>query len=205
MNPIKTFIPPLLLVLLVATTSFAAPGQEAITMTLPKSLIQEAITKSLPLEFNVQSDTLSGSVSVDKIQDLQLQQNKLSSHITLSGHKLNIVTNIAGHALRMKIGSLTMAFQCETTIRFDAQQQTLYVKPVITELQSTDRQKTDVASALALLFNNREFPIHIEKLRPIAAEAGSKLLSISMIISDIKIQPDSLLLSISPLVEATPK
>ena len=205
MNPIKAVIIPLFFILLTATTSFAAPGREAITMTLPKSVIQEAIIKSLPLEFEIQSNTLLGSVSIDKIKNLQIQQNKLSSHITLSGHKLNIVTNIAGHDLRMKIGTLTMDFQCDITIRFDAEKQTLYIKPIISELQSTDKQKTDVASALTLLLNNREFPLAIEKLRPIVTDAGSKYLSISMVIADIQLQPDSLLLRITPRIEATSK
>ncbi|MCF8055317.1 MAG: hypothetical protein K9K37_01595 [Desulfocapsa sp.] len=205
MKPLKPFTTPLFLILLIATTSFASPVQEIITMTLPEWVIQEAISKSLPLDFKLQSDTLLGSVSIDKIQGLQLQQNKLSSHITLSGHKLNVVTNIAGHDLRMKIGSLTMDFQCDATIRFDTQKQTLYIKPIITEVQSTNTQNTEVASALALLFNNREFPLPFEKLRPIVADAGSKLLSISMIISNIKIQPENLQLSLFPRIETTSK
>ncbi len=205
MNPIKTFIIPLFFALLISTTSFASPAQEVITMSLPESVIQEIIIKSLPLKTQVQSSSLTGSVSIDKIKNLQLRQNKLSSHITLSGHDLNIVTTIGGHDLRMKIGSLTMGFQCDATIRFDAQKQTLYIKPVISELQSTDKQKTDVASALVLLLNNREFPLQIEKLRPLVADAGSKVLHISMIVSNINIQPDNLLLSIIPQINATPK
>ncbi len=205
MNLIKPFIASLLFILLLTTVSFAAPDQEVITMTLPESVIQEAIDKSLPLEYEVQSETLSGSVSVDKIQNLQLRQDSLSSHITLSGHKLNIVTNVAGHNLRMKIGSLTMGFQCNATIRFDAQQQTLYVKPTISEMQSTDRQKTDVASALALLFSNQEFPLKVEDLKPIVTEAGNKLLSISMEIANISSQPGDILLSISPQFTSTAK
>ncbi len=205
MKPVKVLITLLFLTLLTATTSFASPAQEVITMSLPKNIIQEIIIKSLPLSTRIKSSALIGSVSIDKIKNLQLQQNKLSSHITLSGYDLNVVTSIGGHDLRMKIGSLTMGFQCDATIRFDAKKQTLYVKPVISKLQSTDKQKTDIASALVLLLNNREFPVHIEKLKPIVTNTGSKLLNISMVVSDINIQSDRMVLSIIPQITATPK
>ncbi len=205
MNPIKSFITSLFLILLTGTLSFAAPKQEAITMTLPASVIKDAIHKALPLDFKIQSSTLLGSVSIDKIDNLQFQRNKLSSRITLSGHKLNLVTSIAGHDLRMKIGSLTMNFQCNATIRFDVPSQTLYLKPVITELQSTDAQTTDIASTIVLLFNNKEVPLQIEKLKPIVTDTGDKLLNISMHIASIELRPDSLLLSITPQIIATRK
>ncbi len=205
MNPLKTCITSLLIILLTAAASFAVTAQEPITMRLPKSVIQEVILKSLPLEFKVQSSTLVGSVSIDSIKDLQFGQDKLSGRITLSGHKLNIITTIAGHNIRLKIGSLTMDFQCDATMRFDPQKQTLFLKPIISEIHSTDQQKTDAVSALVLLFNNREFPLRIEKLKPMVADAGSKQLSLSMAISDIKTQPDSLLLSLVPRITSTLK
>ncbi len=205
MNRLNTVITSLFLFLLTGTLSFAASNQQPITMSLPKSIIKEAIHKTLPVNFTLQSSTLLGSVSIDKIENLQFKDNKLSSHITLSGHKLNLITSIAGHDLRMKIGSITMNFQCDTSIRFDVPSQTLYLKPIITELNSTDTQKTDIASTIVLLFNNRELPLQIEKLKPIMTGAGNKLLNISMDIANIELLPDSLLLSITPQIVATRK
>jgi len=205
MNRLNTVITSLFLFLLTGPLSFAASNQQPITMSLPKSIIKEAIHKTLPVNFTLQSSTLLGSVSIDKIENLQFKDNKLSSHITLSGHKLNLITSIAGHDLRMKIGSITMNFQCDTSIRFDVPSQTLYLKPIITELNSTDTQKTDIASTIVLLFNNRELPLQIEKLKPIMTGAGNKLLNISMDIANIELLPDSLLLSITPQIVATRK
>ena len=169
-------------------------------MTLPDSVIKEAIHKILPLTFKLQSNNLLGSVSIDKISNLRFQNNKLSSHITLSGHKLNLVTSIAGHNLRMNIGTVTMNFRCDATIRFDALSQTLYVKPVITEIESTGNQKTDIAATISLLFNNREFPLQIQKLNPLITNTGNKLLNISMLISNIELRPASLLVTIKPKI-----
>ena len=199
MNPVKTFIA-ILFLLLSVTPSYAAPHKQNIKMTLPDSVIKEAIHKTLPLTFKLQSNNLLGSVSIDKISNLRFQNNKLSSHITLSGHKLNLVTSIAGHNLRMNIGTVTMNFRCDATIRFDALSQTLYVKPVITEIESTGNQKTDIAASISLLFNNREFPLQIQKLNPLITNTGNKLLNISMLISDIELRPASLLVTIKPKI-----
>ncbi|MBU1231779.1 MAG: hypothetical protein KKI15_02950 [Proteobacteria bacterium] len=205
MNPLKTVILSLLFIFLTGTTTVAATQQKSITMSLPDSVLKEVIRKILPLDFGVQSETLLGSVSIDKIDKLKLLENKVSSHITLSGHKLNLVTNIAGHAIRMKIGTLTLSFQCDATIRFDVPTQTLYLRPVITEVQSADSNKADVAAALALLFNNREFPIAIEKLQPIMADTGSKMLNISMHIANVQLHPNILQLDITPRIITTSK
>ena len=204
MNQVKTFIA-ILFLLLSTTLSYAAPHKQNIKMTLPDSVIKEAIHKILPLTFKLESSNLLGSVSIDKISNLRFQNNKLSSHITLSGHKLNLVTSIAGHNLRMNIGTVTMNFRCDATIRFDASNQTLYVKPVITEIESTGNQKTDIAATIALLFNNREFPLQIEKLKPLITNTGDKLLNISMLISNMELRPASLLMSIEPRIVANRK
>jgi len=202
---LKPFFTSLFLILLTGTLSFATPDKQAITMNLPGSIVREAIARSLPLQFPIQSETVVGTIVIDKIENLQFKKNKISSYITITGHKLHIVTSIAGHNLRMKIGTLTTSFQCDTTIRFDARRQTLYLRPVITNLRSTDQSKTDVASAVVLLFNNRELPLQIEKLKPIVADTGTKLLSLSMNVSDIALGPESLLLKITPIIKATRK
>lgn len=188
---------------ILATTlpAVAAPGQN-ITMTLPEAVLQEAVSKTLPLTFKMKSGSLQGTISIDKIEDLRLKQGALTSHIGLSGHDLKIVTSIAGQAFRMKIGNLAMDFQCDATIRYEAATQTLFIRPSIRDLQSADRGKKELASALALLFNNREFPLQIAKLQPLTAATGNTNLSISMDITEIALQPQGLLLAIRPKIES---
>lgn len=199
------FIVAFLSIFLTGTLSSATTSQPPITMHLPEGVVQTAIDKGLPVDFNIDSGTLLGSLSIDKIEDLQFHQNKLSSRITLSGDKLNLVTSIAGHDIHIKIGTLTLSFQCDATIRFDAANQALFIKPMVTDLQSSDSQKGDIASAIVLLFNNREFPLQIGDLKPLTQDTGNKLLNISMDIANIELQPDNLLLSITPTIETTLK
>lgn len=202
----KHFIIAFLLVLLTTTHSFAVtPEKQPITITLTDSVVKEAIAKTLPLQFPINSGTIVGSISIDKIERLQFKKNALSGYVTLTGHNLQIVTTIAGRDIRLNAGTLTTGFQCNANVRFDAPSQTLFIKPVITKLQSTDQQVTDVASAIALLFNNREFSLPMEKLQPIVTDTGNKLLSISMKVSNVVLRPESVLLSIIPTIKATRK
>ena len=200
MSYMRSIIASLLFLFLTSTPALTAPDNRPISITLPDSLIKEIIQKTLPVDVPIQSKTILGSVSVDAIKDIQLYKNKLSGHVTLSGHKLNIVTTIAGHKLQMKIGSLTMGFQCDASIRFDAKNQTLYVKPVITDLQSSDKAKAEVASLIAQLFNNREFPLRLDKLKPISAETGDKVLNIAMRINGVSVHPGEIHLQATPQI-----
>ncbi len=201
----KVFLTSILLLLLPITSIHAKTGNGAITMNLPAGVILSAMEKSLPLDFKLDTSALLGSVSIDKIENLQFRKGSLSSRVSLSGHQLNIVTSIAGQNLRMKIGSLSMSFQCEATIHFDAASQTLFIKPQVTDLQSSTGQKADIASAIVLLFNNREFPFKIGTLKPFVKNTGNKLINVAMNITDVKLEENALSLHIIPYITVTPQ
>ncbi len=205
MNIMRNIFTSFIFIVLTATLSSASADVESIIMKIPDSVINDGIQKALPANFPIESKTILGSVSIDAIKNMQLQKDKFSGQITLSGHELNMVTSIAGHNLRMKIGSLTMTFQCDASIRFDKKSQTLFLKPLITEIRSDDKGKTEVASLLSQLFNNREFPLELNKLKPIIGDTGDKILNISMLISNIEITPGLLLLKLQPVITATSK
>lgn len=202
MNHIRNI---LIILLFLITAPASAATDRPVSIILPDTLIKETVHKALPVDVPIQSKTVLGSVSIDAIKNIKLNKNKLSGHVTLSGHKLNIVTNIAGHKLRMKIGSLTMAFQCDASVRFDRQKQILYIKPVITELQTTDKAKTEVASLIAQLFNDREFPLQLNKLKPFSADTDDKTINIVMRIQDVEISPGKVHLQAIPKVHVSMK
>ena len=205
MNTLHKILFPIFFILLISTSASGGSSPDAITMDLPQSVINEAIQKSLPLYFNVNTNSIVGAVSVDTIHNLRLKENGISNRITLSGHDLKLVTTIAGHDIRMKIGSLTLNFQCDTTIRFDAASQTLYLRPVITEIQQGGNNGADVATALMPLFNNREFPLKLQKIQPFLTDTGRKILSVSMHISAARMQPGSLQLQLTPKITVQKK
>ncbi len=203
MNSIRFII--LTLFFAITAPAFAATADRPVTITLPDTLIKEVIYKTLPVDVPINAKTILGSVSIDAIKNIKLYKNKLSGHVTLSGHKLNIVTTIAGHNLRMKIGSLTMSFQCDASVRFDAKRQTLFINPVITELQTSDKAKTEIASLITQLFNGREFPLQLDRLKPFTTDTGDKIVNIAMRMKDVRVHPGEIHLLAIPEVSAVPK
>ena len=89
------------------------------------------------------------------------------------------------------------------SVRFDAKNQTLYVKPVITDLQSSDKAKTEIASLIAQLFNDREFPLRLDKIKPIAADTGDKILNIAMRVNDVSVHPGEIHLQATPQITSS--
>ncbi len=205
MKTLITMLFPLLLTLLTIIPAVSGASPAPITMNLPQSVINEAVQKSLPLFFNVDANSIVGAVSIDTIQNLQFKKDGISNRITLSGHDLNLVTTIAGHDIRMKLGSLTLNFQCDTSIRFDRKTQTLYLRPVITEIQQGGNNGADVAAALMPLFNNREFPLRLQKIQPFLTDTGRKILAVSMNITAIQLHPETLQLQLSPKITVQKK
>ena len=67
----KLFLTTILFILLTATLSSADSKQDRISMNVPVSVIKRAVDKSLPLDFNIDSDTLLGSIFIEKIENPQ--------------------------------------------------------------------------------------------------------------------------------------
>ncbi len=187
------------------TPVLATAAQKAITITLPDTVIEEMIQKTLPVNIPLKSQAILGSVSVDAIKNVQLGQDKITGKVTLTGHDIHLITNLLGHNLRMKIGSLTMSFLCDAVIRFDPKKQILFIKPTIKELHSSDQAKTEAASLIAQLFNNQEFPLELNKLQPISADLGEKTLHITIHPHTILVKPGKIELATIPKIKTSPK
>jgi hypothetical protein len=186
------------LLLLVLTTSHAAT-KEVITLSLPESLIAETTTALLPFSIDAHSRSLDGDITVIEISDLQLGTDKLSARLHLSGNNLAFATEIAGHTIKLKVGSVEVDFMMDGELRFDAKTQNLLIKPIVKDIKATgDSANAEIAQALVSLLNGREFPISVNKLDPLIAGAGAKTVTINTTIADIRAIPDMLLLQLTP-------
>jgi len=89
---------------------------------------------------------------------------------------------------------------CEASIRYDGNKGLLYVRPKVVE----EGQKRDVLWLLLVsLFGDREYPVEVQKLKPIAARVSDKTLEIDLDISNIYTANDSLFIAIRPAVKGT--
>lgn len=188
-------------ILLVTGKAVAA---ENITLSLPASVIGEAVTALLPLDVNATSKALQGQITVISIKNLQMLDNQVKARLHLSGKNMELVTDVAGHQIRLKVGSVDIDFNVLAQVRFDAAKQVLYIKPIIDEVQSAeDAASGDAGHALVALLNGQEFPLTLQKIDPIVAKAGTKTLTIANQITDIRARKDGLLFSLAPRISST--
>lgn len=194
----------LLISFITLTSSVAeSKNQEFITLNFPENVITKAISAVLPLNIDTNSKSIQGDITIINISELQLIDKHLICRLHLAGNNLALVTEIAGHDIRLKVGSVKVDFKTKSAIRFDRKLQTLYIKPVVENVK--DNSNTDIGQALVALLNGREFPISMKKLDPMIAETGSKTLTINTSIANIEAKPKTIRLSLIPTITTNGK
>jgi hypothetical protein len=186
-------------------TAFTAPlaAEKLITLNLPETVIAKAIAAILPLRIDAHSKSIEGDITIINISELQLTDNHLACRLHLAGSKLALLAEIAGHEIKLKVGSVEIDFKTEAEIRFDTKQQILFIKPVVKDVApSNNGSNADIGRALIAVLNGREFPITMQELKPFIARAGSKTITINSSIANIEAKPKSIQLSLLPEVSA---
>jgi hypothetical protein len=201
-RPVFLFL--LVLILIVPTQLFAAvPKDKTITLNLPESVLAQAIAEMLPLDIDPASPGLQGSITVSRIDDLKITDQNIFCRLRLSGKKLQILTELAGHQINLKVGEIELNFNCSARLRFDSARQVLYIRLILNDISSPKPSNTDIGGTLLPLLNNREFPVAIKDLEPLIAQTDVKTVSITMRISDIRAVNGALQLSITPRISST--
>lgn len=190
----------LLVALLLPFRTLAAPT-ETITLNLPESVLANAVKAALPLDVESQSKSLRGTIKILGISNLQLGDKILSCRLHVAGSNLQIVSELAGHQINLKVGEVELDFDCTARLRFDAAKQILYVKPVIDKVKTgKDDEQGDLGQALVSLMNGREFPVSMDEMEPLIARTGSKTLIITMKFVNIQARKDLLQFSLLPKI-----
>jgi hypothetical protein len=174
-----------------------------ITINLPETVIAKATAAILPLRIDAHSKSIEGDITIIDISELQLTDNHLACRLHLAGSKLALLTEIAGHEIKLKVGSVEIDFKTDAEIRFDAKQQILFIKPVVNDISASNTApNADIGQALVAVLNGREFPVTMQELKPLIARAGSKTITINSTIANIEAKPKSIQLSLLPVVAA---
>ncbi len=196
----KTLV--LLFALLLPLQASAAPT-ETISLNLPESVLAQAVQAALPLDVDAKSKSLRGTIKIISIKNLQLGDKLLSCRLHIAGSNLQIVSELAGHQINLKVGEIELDFDCNARMRFDAARQILYVRPVVDKMQaSKDASQGELGEALVSLLNGREFPISMQDMEPMIARTGSKTLIITMKFVNIQARRDMLQFSLLPRINS---
>ncbi len=181
--------------------SWNVMANENITLNLPEKVIAQAITAMLPFDIDAHSKNIQGKITIINISNLEITNQHLACQLHLAGSNLAFLTEIAGHEIKLNVGAVEIDFKANAALRFDADKQTLYIKPVVKDVAATGNDKNgEIGQALIALLNEREFPVSMQKINPLIAKAGAKTVTISAKIADIRAKKDLLQLQLTPTV-----
>jgi len=193
------------LLCIMPAASHATQTGDNITLTLPQSIIAEAAHTILPLALDAHSKTIQGDITIIDISEVALSDKYLTCDVRLAGRDLVLMTEIAGHEIKLKVGSVNINSTIDAVLRFDAEKQLLYIKPVIRDTGKTSEASgPDIGQAITAMLDGREFPVEIQKIDPLLARAGAKLVTVNMQVADIATHPGNLQLSLRPKISAKP-
>lgn len=181
-----------------------AATTETITLNLPEKVLADTVKLALPLDIDAESTGLRGTIRIISINNLQLGDKLISFRLHVAGSNLQIVSELAGHQINLKVGEIELDFDCNANVRFDAAKQILYIRPVVDKMQATsgDTGQGELGQALVSLLNGREFPISMQDMEPLVAQTGGKVLTISMKFVNIQARRDVLQFSMLPKVSS---
>jgi len=193
----------LLFVLCTFTVGLARPGQaakkEPITITLPAAALQQTLSDMLPLPLEQKGATFQGTITVDSISKLEINDNLISLQGQVSGQNMQLTTNIGGQAINLKLGRLVLPVTCAISLRYDPAQKILFLTP---RFQKPSHGNSNSARTLLPLLNslgNREYPVKLDKVSPFKAKVGSTTVSLRLEPVDIRAGNNELVLKLQPI------
>lgn len=188
-----------LLPILVSYSLAFANKKSEITISVPAKSITEIINKTLPIEITKKKD-ISGVIWIESIDKLKLGNNKISFFMKMRGENVAYTAKIGNTPLLLNFGNINLALNCDASLRYDRKKNILYVKPVIIQ---EEKGKEGLALLLNALAGGAEFPLEIQKLKPIIAKFGKDILTVNMKISNIYTSSGVLFIKIKPKVKKT--
>ena len=184
--------------LLLVHSYAAADKNNEITIVIPARVLQGFINEVLPVEITTH-EKVSGVLWIRSIGDLRLGLDKVWFTATIHGENITYRGKIGGLPANLRFGALDSTLNCEASIRYDGKKGLLYVRPKVVE----EGKKDDVLWLLLVsLLSDREYPVEVQELKPIAARFSNKTIEIDMDISNIYTANDRLFIALRPTVKA---
>lgn len=203
----KFFGKPLLTILVLCCFCFQAEAtdDQNITVTIPEVFIQKAFDAFLPYTFDVNTDTIEGKLTIERIYDTHLQDQRITGQVKLSGSDLVIKTIVVNQQINLQFGSAVAHFGCDADLRFDVAEQTLYIRPLPQKQQAQDNEEEgNIGEAFLLMLDGQEFPIELQNIQPFIAKSTGKTVTVDTRISDIRAVPGILLVQMEPVISSQP-
>jgi len=160
--------------------SLVRAENQPIVITIPAQALHQTISDMLPLPLEQTGNKFQGTITVDSISKLAINNNLISIQGQVSGTDMQLTTNIGGQDIRLKLGKLVLPITCDISLRFDPKKKTLFLTP---RFQNPTHGQSNSAKTLLPLINalgNREYPLQLDTLKPMTSTIGQSTVSVQM-------------------------
>ena len=175
--------------------------EDEITIVFPAVTLSKLVNGVLPIRFGP-NDNVSGDLWIDSITNLKLEKDKALCSMSLHGKDVTYAFQIQGSSVIVEIGDVDTSLSLEGTFRFEKASNTFYLKPTIV---ADDTAQTDGSpmKILLSLVSGIEYPIEVQKLKPIITRFSGQEIRIDSSISDIFSDKNKLFFIVNPKMVKT--
>jgi len=187
----------ILFFLLFSEASAQVKNFKELTVVVPAESIAKFIQPLLPYSINI-GKNFSGSFWVKSIENIKIAKDRVSFSAHIYGKDIGYSAKIGKQTASFKVGNVNLRNQWEASLRYDKSKKKLYIKPHVEGPQNKqDFSQGDIL--IDTLFNalgDIEYPIDVNRIKPIAAELYDTELTINTDISDVYADNNKLFIEI---------
>ena len=188
--------------LLFSQASAQVKNIKELTVVVPAESIAKFIQPLLPYRIDIGKD-FSGSFWVKSIENIKITKDRVSFTAHIYGKDIRYSAKIGKQALNIKVGNVNLRNHWEASLRYDKSKKKLYIKPRIEGPQNKkDLSQGDIL--IDTLFNalsDIEYPIDVNRIKPITIELYDTEFTINADISDVYADKNKLFIEIIPTAQ----
>ena len=188
--------------LLLSPTHVQAKKFKELTVAMPAENMAKFIQPLLPYRIDM-GENFSGSFWVKSIENIKITQNRVSFSAHISGKNIGYSAKVGKQTANFEVGDVNLRNHWEASLRYDKSKKKLFIKPQIESPQNkTDFSQGDViVDALFNALSGVEYPIDVNRIKPITTRLYNTEMTINTDISDIYSNNNMLYIEIIPTVQ----
>ena len=173
-----------------------------LTVVMPAESIAKFIQPLLPYSIDM-GENFSGLFWVKSIEDIRITKDRISFSVHIYGKDIGYSAKIGKQTASFEVGDVNLRNHWEASLRYDKNKKKLFIKPHIESPQNkADLSQGDIL--IDTLFNalsDVEFPVDVNRIKPITTRLYNAELTINTDISDIYSSNNMLYIEIIPIAQ----
>jgi hypothetical protein len=192
----------IILLLLVSSATAQVNDLREMTVVVPAQSLAKAIKPLLPYKIDLGKNFV-GSFYVKSIENIRINNDKISFSSLISGKDLKYATKIGKQVVNFVVGEVNLPSRWEVSFKYDKSKKTLYFKPTLQEPENEKEfsQGDALLNGLLTALSGIEYPVELKNLKPVKSEFYNQLWTLNMDIADVYTGGDKLFIEVVPIVQ----